>query len=222
MLQIAIDGHSSCGKSTLAKALAKSLSFIYVDSGAMYRAVTLAFIRQEIDLFDHQVIAAALKNTQVSFKMTPEGNRTLLNGEDVEDRIREMAVASKVSQVATLPEVRRQLVMQQRQLGAQNHVVMDGRDIGTVVFPAAKLKIFLTATVEKRVERRFLQLREQGHFIDPEDILHNLYERDYIDSTRSDSPLKRAPDAINLDNTNLSPEEQLEICVVLAQHRLKA
>ncbi len=222
MLQIAIDGHSSCGKSTLAKALAKSLSFIYVDSGAMYRAVTLAFIRQDIDLFDHQAIAAALKNTQVSFKMTPDGNRTLLNGEDVEDQIREMAVASKVSQVATLPEVRRQLVMQQRQLGAQNHVVMDGRDIGTVVFPAAKLKIFLTATVEKRVERRFLQLREQGHFIDPEDILHNLYERDYIDSTRSDSPLKRAPDAINLDNTNLSPEEQLAICVVLAQSRLKA
>jgi CMP/dCMP kinase len=222
MLQIAIDGHSSCGKSTLAKALAKSLSFIYVDSGAMYRAVTLAFIRQDIDLFDHQAIAAALKNTQVSFKMTPDGNRTLLNGEDVEDQIREMAVASKVSQVATLPEVRRQLVMQQRQLGAQNHVVMDGRDIGTVVFPAAKLKIFLTATVEKRVERRFLQLREQGHFIDPEDILHNLYERDYIDSTRSDSPLKRAPDAINLDNTNLNPEEQLAICVVLAQSRLKA
>jgi CMP/dCMP kinase len=222
MLQIAIDGHSSCGKSTLAKALAKSLSFIYVDSGAMYRAVTLAFIRQDIDLFDHQAIVNALKNTQVSFKMTQDGNRTLLNGEDVEAQIREMAVASKVSQVATLPEVRRQLVMQQRQLGAQNHVVMDGRDIGTVVFPAAKLKIFLTATVEKRVERRFLQLREQGHFIDPEDILHNLYERDYIDSTRSDSPLKRASDAINLDNTNLSPEEQLEICVVLAQHRLNA
>jgi CMP/dCMP kinase len=222
MLQIAIDGHSSCGKSTLAKALAKSLSFIYVDSGAMYRAVTLAFIRQDLDLFDHQAIAAALKNIRVSFKMTPDGNRTLLNDEDVEAQIREMAVASKVSQVATLPEVRRQLVMQQRQLGANNHVVMDGRDIGTVVFPAAKLKIFLTATVEKRVERRFLQLREQGHFIDPEDILHNLYERDYIDSTRSDSPLKRAPDAINLDNTNLSPDEQLEICVVLAQHRLKA
>ncbi|AEE48075.1 (d)CMP kinase [Haliscomenobacter hydrossis] len=220
MFQIAIDGHSSCGKSTLARALARELGYIYIDSGAMYRAVTLFFLENRVDLYDQQQIMDNLHKLEVSFVLAEAGNRTLLNGRDVEDRIREMDVAAKVSPVATIPEVRRKMVKRQRELAQNQGVVMDGRDIGSVVFPKAALKIFLTATVDRRVERRQRQLLEQGHVIDYEDILHNLYERDYIDSTRSDSPLMKAPDAIVIDNSNLSPEEQLAICALLARHRL--
>jgi cytidylate kinase len=219
--QIAIDGHSSCGKSTLARALARELHCIYIDSGAMYRAVTLFFLENEIDGYDAAAVARALTELEVSFVRSPAGNRTLLNGRDVEERIREMDVAARVSPVATIPSVRRKMVQRQRELAQNQGVVMDGRDIGTVVFPQAELKIFLTATIARRVERRQLQLLEQGHRVNPEDILHNLYERDYIDSTRSDSPLLKAPDAIVIDNSNLSPAEQLAICVLLAQHRLQ-
>ncbi|MBK9490025.1 MAG: (d)CMP kinase [Haliscomenobacter sp.] len=220
MFQIAIDGHSSCGKSTLARALAHELGYIYIDSGAMYRAVTLFFLENRVDLYDQQQILDNLHKLEVSFVLAETGNRTLLNGRDVEERIREMDVAAKVSPVATIPEVRRKMVKRQRELAQNQGVVMDGRDIGSVVFPNAALKIFLTATVDRRVERRQRQLLEQGHVIDYEDILHNLYERDYIDSTRSDSPLIKAPDAILIDNSNLSPEEQLAICALLARHRL--
>ncbi|HOY16044.1 MAG TPA: (d)CMP kinase [Haliscomenobacter sp.] len=220
MFQIAIDGHSSCGKSTLARALARELGYIYIDSGAMYRAVTLFFLENRVDLYDQQQILDNLHKLEVSFVLAETGNRTLLNGLDVEERIREMDVAAKVSPVATIPEVRRKMVKRQRELAQNQGVVMDGRDIGSVVFPNAALKIFLTATVDRRVERRQRQLFEQGHVIDYEDILHNLYERDYIDSTRSDSPLMKAPDAIVIDNSNLSPEEQLAICALLARHRL--
>lgn len=220
MFQIAIDGHSSCGKSTLARALARELGYIYIDSGAMYRAVTLFFLENRVDLYDQQQILDNLHKLEVSFVLAETGNRTLLNGLDVEERIREMDVAAKVSPVATIPEVRRKMVKRQRELAQNQGVVMDGRDIGSVVFPNAALKIFLTATVDRRVERRQRQLLEQGHVIDYEDILHNLYERDYIDSTRSDSPLMKAPDAIVIDNSNLSPEEQLAICALLARHRL--
>jgi CMP/dCMP kinase len=221
MVQIAIDGHSSCGKSTLARALAQELAFIYIDSGAMYRAVTLFFLENNVDLFNHHQIQEYLAKMEVDFVLAPSGNRTLLNGRDVEERIREMDVAARVSPVATIPEVRRKMVQRQRELAQNQGVVMDGRDIGTVVFPQAELKIFLTATVERRVERRQLQLLKLGMVVDYEEILHNLYERDYIDSTRSDSPLMKAPDAIVIDNSNLSPEEQLAIGVLLAQSRMK-
>lgn len=219
MFQIAIDGHSSCGKSTLARALARELGYIYIDSGAMYRAVTLHFLENKVDFYDHATIREQLNHLEISFELAENGNRTLLNGRDVEDRIRQMDVAAKVSPVATIPEVRRKMVQRQRELAKFHGVVMDGRDIGTVVFPHAALKIFLTATVARRVERRQLQLFEQGHIVDYEDILHNLYERDYIDSTRSDSPLMKSPDAIVIDNSNLTPDEQLAICALLARHR---
>lgn len=221
MVQIAIDGHSSCGKSTLARALAQELEFIYIDSGAMYRAVTLFFLENNVDLFNHHQIQEYLAKTEVDFVLAPSGNRTLLNGRDVEERIREMDIAARVSPVATIPEVRRKMVQRQRELAQNQGVVMDGRDIGTVVFPQAELKIFLTATVERRVERRQLQLLKLGMVVDYEEILHNLYERDYIDSTRSDSPLMKAPDAIVIDNSNLSPEEQLAIGLLLARSRMK-
>lgn len=221
MVQIAIDGHSSCGKSTLARALAQELAFIYIDSGAMYRAVTLFFLENNVDLFNHHQIQEYLAKMEVDFVLAPSGNRTLLNGRDVEERIREMDVAARVSPVATIPEVRRKMVQRQRELAQNQGVVMDGRDIGTVVFPQAELKIFLTATVERRVERRQLQLLKLGMVVDYEEILHNLYERDYIDSTRSDSPLMKAPDAIVIDNSNLSPEEQLAIGLLLASSRMK-
>ncbi|WP_353481010.1 (d)CMP kinase [Haliscomenobacter sp.] len=221
MVQIAIDGHSSCGKSTLARALAQELAFIYIDSGAMYRAVTLFFLENNVDFFNHHQIQEYLAKTEVDFVLAPSGNRTLLNGRDVEERIREMEIAARVSPVATIPEVRRKMVQRQRELAQNQGVVMDGRDIGTVVFPHAELKIFLTATVERRVERRQLQLLKLGMVVDYEEILHNLYERDYIDSTRSDSPLMKAPDAIVIDNSNLSPEEQLAIGVLLASSRMK-
>lgn len=221
MVQIAIDGHSSCGKSTLARALAQELAFIYIDSGAMYRAVTLFFLENNVDLFNHHQIQEYLAKTEVDFVLAPSGNRTLLNGRDVEERIREMDIAARVSPVATIPEVRRKMVQRQRELAQNQGVVMDGRDIGTVVFPHAELKIFLTATIERRVERRQLQLLKLGMVVDYEEILHNLYERDYIDSTRSDSPLMKAPDAIVIDNSNLSPEEQLAIGVLLASSRMK-
>jgi cytidylate kinase len=221
MVQIAIDGHSSCGKSTLARALAQELAYIYIDSGAMYRAVTLFFLENNVDLFNHRQIQEYLAKTEVDFVLAPSGNRTLLNGRDVEERIREMDIAARVSPVATIPEVRRKMVQRQRELAQNQGVVMDGRDIGTVVFPQAELKIFLTATVERRVERRQLQLLKLGMVVDYEEILHNLYERDYIDSTRSDSPLMKAPDAIVIDNSNLSQEEQLAIGLLLARSRMK-
>lgn len=221
MFQIAIDGHSSCGKSTLARALARELGYIYIDSGAMYRAVTLHFLENKVDFYDQAMIREHLNRLEISFELAENGNRTLLNGRDVEDRIRQMDVAAKVSPVATIPEVRRKMVQRQRDLAKFHGVVMDGRDIGTVVFPHAALKIFLTATVARRVERRQLQLFEQGHIVDYEDILHNLYERDYIDSTRSDSPLMKASDAIVIDNSNLTPDEQLAICALLARHRME-
>jgi cytidylate kinase len=221
MVQIAIDGHSSCGKSTLARALAQELAFIYIDSGAMYRAVTLFFLENNVDLFNHHQIQEYLAKMEVDFVLASSGNRTLLNGRDVEERIREMDIAARVSPVATIPEVRRKMVQRQRELAQNQGVVMDGRDIGTVVFPHAELKIFLTATIDRRVERRQLQLLKLGMVVDYEEILHNLYERDYIDSTRSDSPLMKAPDAIVIDNSNLSPEEQLAIGVLLASSRMK-
>ncbi|MBK8656531.1 MAG: (d)CMP kinase [Haliscomenobacter sp.] len=216
---IAIDGYSSCGKSTLARALAAELTYVYIDSGAMYRAVTLFFLEHGIRMDHKPEVDAALEQIHIDFQYGQEGLVTLLNGENVEEGIRSMAVAAKVSPVATIPEVRRALVRQQQALGRGKQIVMDGRDIGTVVFPHAELKIFLTASLEERVRRRSLQLLRKGLSVPDEEIRKNLLERDYIDSTRSDSPLMKAPDAVVLDNTNLTEEEQLLVAVTLALTR---
>ena len=198
---IAIDGWSSCGKSTLAKALAKKLSYAYIDTGAMYRACTYYFIQHQIDLKDEDAVQAALKNIQITFKSIEGLNTTFLNGKNVEQEIRSMDVSNLVSPVAELSVVRKFLVEQQQAMGQQKSVVLDGRDIGTVVFPNAELKIFLTAEPEVRAERRFEELKQKGIQITLAEVIANLQERDHIDSTRADSPLKQAEDAHLIDNT---------------------
>ena len=209
---IAIDGYSSCGKSTLAKQLAARLGYNYIDSGAMYRAITLYFLRQEIDWNDTAQVSAALNAIHLSFEFNEFTNRSeiLLNGENVEMYIRDLLVAEKVSAVAAIKEVRSFAVAQQQKMGKRRGIVMDGRDIGTVVFPDAELKIFMTADPEIRVKRRFEELYETNRSISIEDVMHNLQMRDYIDSNREESPLRQAEDALVLDNSNLSREEQLE------------
>lgn len=207
---IALDGHSSCGKSTLAKDLAKALSYSYIDSGAMYRAVTLYFIRYNIDLEDPAAVEGALENIHIRFENKAGKNRTILNGEDVEEEIRQMTVSNLVSPVAAISAVRRAMVKQQQAMGKEKGLVMDGRDIGTVVFPDAELKIFLTASIEERTMRRYLELVEKGQEITIEKVRENLQERDYIDSNRADSPLRKAEDAIIIDNTKISAEATLK------------
>ncbi len=210
--QIAIDGHSSCGKSTLAKALAKKLTFVYVDSGAMYRAVTLYFLRHNLDWNDPLIVERALSQINIRFARKDDGlYRTLLNGEDVEDEIRQMHVSNAVSPVAAVSAVRRAMVLQQQAMGKEENVVMDGRDIGTVVFPQADLKIFLTASPDERARRRYNELKQKGKDVSLEEIRQNLIERDHIDSTREDSPLRQAEDAILVDNTHITEEEQLDL-----------
>lgn len=207
---IAIDGYSSCGKSTLAKDLASTLGYAYLDSGAMYRAVTLYFLRNNIDVNNLKDVVDALENININFSCSADGiNTTILNGEDVESEIRQMNVSSRVSEVAALSEVRKKLVEEQRKMGDGKGIVMDGRDIGTVVFPHAELKLFITADLETRVDRRYSELKAKNYNIDRDTIKKNLLERDHIDSTRSDSPLKKAEDALILDNTNLNRHEQL-------------
>ena len=220
-ITIAIDGHSSCGKSTLAKALSSALNYIYVDSGAMYRAVTYYFLENNIDLDSDQAVAEALNNIEIRFKKENNVMRTLLNGIDVENEIREMRVSEMVSPVATLSAVRRELVRQQRQLGKEKGIVMDGRDIGTVVFKDAELKIFLTADPEIRVQRRYDELKAKGQNVNYETVKANLLERDHIDSTREDSPLRQAPDAIVINNTLLTPQQQLEKAIELVNEKIK-
>ena len=211
---IAIDGHSSCGKSTMAKSLARILGYIYIDSGAMYRAVTLYALRNgwiSNSVPDVEKIIAGLKNIKITFtwdKIT-EKNITFLNGENIEDEIRRLEVSQNVSPISTIAEVRHEMVKQQRENGKNKGIVMDGRDIGTVVFPDAELKIFMTASPEIRAQRRYLELQEKGAKTDFSDILKNVEERDKIDSTRAISPLKKADDALVLDNSHLSREEQL-------------
>lgn len=220
-INIAIDGHSSCGKSTLAKAMADKLNYLYVDSGAMYRAVTLYFLENDIDLNKEEGVQSALEQIEIRFARETSGISTLLNGENVEAEIRKMRVSAKVSPVAAVSSVRRAMVRQQQQMGAEKGVVMDGRDIGTIVFPQAELKIFLTAEVEERARRRYAELRAKGVEVSLEDVAANLQERDHIDSTRSDSPLKKADDAVVIDNTHLTPQQQLQIALDLAQQRIK-
>ena len=210
---IAIDGYSSCGKSTLAKALAQKLHFIYVDSGAMYRAVTLYFLRHKVDLHDHEQIAEALKDIHLNFHSRDYQTHITLNEEEVSDEIRQMPVSDKVSEVAALREVRREMVKQQQRMGRVKNIVMDGRDIGTTVFPDAQLKIFMTADPKVRAERRYKELYAKDPDITLEEVFENLAHRDYQDTTREESPLVRATDAIILDNTNLTPDEQLQFAL---------
>ena len=209
---ITIDGWSSCGKSTLAKQLAKELGYLYVDSGAMYRAITLYFLRNHIDWTDRKEVSAALKSINLEFKYNANSKESEihLNGENVEYVIRDLVVAEKVSDVAAIKEVREFAVKQQQKMKGKKGIVMDGRDIGTVVFPEAELKIFMTADNAVRVGRRFKELYEKNPNITIEEIKTNLELRDYIDSHRKVSPLKKATDALELDNTNLTEEQQFQ------------
>jgi cytidylate kinase len=208
---ITIDGWSSCGKSTLAKQLAKKLGYVYVDSGAMYRAITLYFLRNHVDWTDTKEVNKALKEIHLDFHFNEktETSEIFLNDENVEYVIRDLVIAEKVSDVAAIREVRTFAVAQQQKMGNKKGIVMDGRDIGTVVFPKAELKIFMTADNAVRVERRFKELYEKNPNITIEEVKANLEMRDYIDSHREVSPLRQAEDAIVLDNTHLSQEQQL-------------
>jgi cytidylate kinase len=209
---IAIDGWSSCGKSTLAKELAKQLGYLYVDSGAMYRAITLYFLRNHVDWTDKTEVKKALKEISLEFVYNDNSQQSEmhLNGENVEYVIRDLVVAEKVSDVAAIKEVRKFAVEQQQEMGKKKGIIMDGRDIGTVVFPDAELKIFLTADNAVRVERRFKELFDKNPNITIEEVKANLEMRDYIDSNREESPLRQADNAILLDNTNLTTKETLQ------------
>ena len=218
---ITIDGKSSCGKSTLAKQLAKKLGYIYVDSGAMYRAITLYFLRNHIDWTDKSEVKKALLNINIEFAYDgkKQSSEIFLNGENVEYIIRDLVVAEKVSDVAAIKEVREFAVHQQQEMGRKKGIVMDGRDIGTTVFPKAELKIFMTADDTIRVERRFRELYAQNPNISIEEVKTNLELRDYIDSNREISPLRKADDAIELDNTSLTEAAQLEAALKLANSK---
>lgn len=207
---IAIDGHSSCGKSTLAKQLAEHFDFLYVDTGAMYRCITLLLQENSISLDDHKEIQELLHNTKIYFKKINGRQHSFINGRDVTDEIRDPKVSDLVSEVAAISSIRKKMVEQQRLYGDENNIIMDGRDIGTVVFPQAQLKIFLTASPEIRAERRHKELLDKGIVISLDDVAKNLQKRDHIDSTREDSPLKKADDAVVVDNSNLSLTEQFE------------
>lgn len=219
---ITLDGWSSCGKSTLAKALARALGYVFVDSGAMYRAITLFFIRNQVNIADPVAVEKALESIQLQFIFNPARGASdiLLNGEYVEALIREMTVASRVSEVAALARVRQFAVQQQQRLGKEKGIVMDGRDIGTVVFPQAELKIFMTADKDIRVQRRLKELQAANPSITADLVRENLEQRDHLDATRSESPLRQAEDARVLDNSNLSPAQQFEIAMAWAQEAI--
>ncbi len=217
---IAIDGFSSCGKSTVAKALAKELNFVFIDSGAMYRAVTLYIQQNQIDINDEQAVSTALENIHIDFIPNPEKTQILLNGTDVSDAIRTMEVSEYVSEVSALKSVRKAMVKQQQDLGMKRNIVMDGRDIGTTVFPNADLKIFMTASPQVRAERRFAELSAKGEVLTMEEVKENLSHRDHIDSTREESPLRQAEDAVVLDNSELNQVEQLNFVIQLVKDRI--
>ncbi|WP_339875107.1 (d)CMP kinase [Olleya marilimosa] len=224
-ITIAIDGYSSTGKSTVAKQLAKHLGYIYVDTGAMYRAVTLFTMQNgwiDKDHFDVLSLVSNLDKVTISFTFNPELGfaEVYLNGINIEREIRTLEVSSFVSQVSTIPEVRYQLVKQQQKMGKDKGVVMDGRDIGTVVFPYAELKLFMTASADKRATRRFNELIDRGDEVQYNDVLRNVQERDYIDSNREDSPLVKAHDAIEIDNSDLTLTEQFDTVLNLVNKTL--
>lgn len=220
-LVIAIDGYSSCGKSTLAKELASSLNYIFIDSGAMYRAVTLFCLRKGLvkgDFLDKESIRKSLDQIQLDFALDENRDKViLLNGENCEEEIRKSYVASVVSKIAEIKEVREKLVEEQQRMGEKGGIVMDGRDIGTVVFPKAEIKIFVTASIEVRTERRLLELQQKGIQTTKQEVQDNLIERDFIDSNRKESPLRQAEDAIVLDNSTLTRKEQLDWALKLVR-----
>lgn len=222
MIKVAIDGYSSTGKSTMARSLAKAVGYRYIDSGAMYRAVALFALQNKLikeSVIDTNGIIDRLDEIHINFVISPTGTqRTFLNNHDVEDDIRSLKVSSVVSQVAAIPEVRHAMVELQRKLGSEGGIVMDGRDIGTTVFPDAQLKIFVTASPETRARRRFNEMIEKGEQVDFDEILENIKERDHLDETRTVSPLRQAPDAILLDNSSMTLQEQSEW--LLEQFRL--
>lgn len=221
-ITIAIDGYSACGKSTTAKVVAKELGYTYIDSGAMYRAVTLYFFENHIKLTNPKDVENALANVSISFKINPESDicDTYLNGLNVEKEIRQMRISERVSEVSAIAAVREAMVAQQRKLGKQRGVVMDGRDIGTVVFPEAELKLFMKAEFYVRGERRQRELLERGELIDLEKVMENLQKRDHLDSTREESPLLQADDAVVVDTTHLTFDEQVEEVLNLATARI--
>lgn len=221
-ITIAIDGFSSTGKSTLAKQLAKQLGYVYVDSGAMYRAITLYAMRGgyvTADHLDRAGLLAELDSIELHFEFNPEVGygEMFLNGENVEKDIRSIEVSRLVSKIAEISEVRAKLVQQQKAMGEKKGIVMDGRDIGTVVFPDAELKIYMTASAVTRAQRRYDELREKGQPVSYEDVLENVIERDRIDTSREDSPLVKADDAIEIDNSHLTREEQLDTVLELVK-----
>ena len=216
-INIAIDGYSSCGKGTLAKAMASALNYVFIDSGAMYRAVTLYLMRHSVNLDDISQVEQALAQVTVEFDVNDAGaSSVLLNGENVENEIRTIAVASKVSEVAKIQTVRDKLVFLQQQMGARKGVVMDGRDIGTVVFPDAELKIFMTASVEVRAQRRFAELVAKGDAVTLEEISANLKHRDAVDSSRENSPLTMTSDYRVLDNSEMDRDSQFALAMAWA------
>jgi cytidylate kinase len=219
---VAIDGYSSCGKSTTAKLVARQLNYPYIDTGAMYRAVTLYFLQNHITITNPRQVEQALKNVQISFRLVGESgmNHTYLNGLNVEDEIRKMYVSDKVSEVSAIAAVRHELVAQQQRMGRSKGIVMDGRDIGTVVFPQAELKIFMTADALIRAQRRQLELLGKGELVDLQEIAENLKMRDHIDTTRAESPLKQAADAVYIDNSMMTLDEQVELVVRLADEKI--
>ena len=226
-ITIAIDGFSSTGKSTLAKQLAKALGYIYVDSGAMYRAVTLYAIQQGLidsNSFKSEQLIARLNDIKIEFKFNKALGfaEVFLNGKNVEKEIRAMEVSQFVSQVSAITEIRQLLVKQQKAFGKDKGVVMDGRDIGTVVFPDAELKLFMTASAEIRAKRRYEELIKKGENVNFDEVLENVKSRDYMDSTRSDSPLVKAKDAIEIDNSELTLEQQFKKALDLVEHKLKS
>lgn len=220
---ITIDGWSSCGKSTLAKQLAKQLGYVYIDSGAMYRAITLYFLRNVVDISSKKEVEKALENITLEFEYNEKSKQSeiLLNGENVEYMIRDMIVAEKVSDVAAVKEVREFAVDQQKKMGKKKGIIMDGRDIGTTVFPRAEVKFFMTADIAVRVERRFKEMYEKNPNVSIEEVKSNLEMRDYIDSNREVSPLRQAKDAIVLDNTNLTMEQQLKFALSTVEKNLQ-
>jgi cytidylate kinase len=220
---IAIDGFSSCGKSTLAKSMAKALEYVFVDTGAMYRAIALYFLRNNIPFNDKAAIEA-LQAIELRFKYNSASQKSdmFLNGENVEQEIRAMQVSQKVSEVATIPAVRAFAVAQQKAMGVDKGIVMDGRDIGTVVFPNAELKLFVTADPAIRLERRYQELVQTNPAILKEEVAANLQQRDLMDSTRTHSPLKQAEDAMVLDNTNLDRAQQFELAMQWAMEKIKS
>lgn len=222
-INVAIDGHSGCGKSTTAKVLAQKLGYTYIDTGAMYRAITLYFMENEVNIQSEKAVQEALQQIQIGFKVDEESGRplTFLNDENVESQIRTPEIAERVSPVAAISAVRSFLVKQQRKIGENKGVVMDGRDIGTVVFPDAEAKFFMTAHVDIRAQRRVEELEAHGVEASFEEVKNNLSERDRIDSTRADSPLKRADDAILIDTTYTTIDEQVAMVMMYIKAKIK-